>query len=395
MNSEMGERSLERRRRPPPRLAAATLRSASAVATPCRRPPGGSRRDSIRRGARRPRHPQQAPAGAARSCCAWRRCAARLRVVVAARARLRRGRAGDLHRAGPQGSGPWVSVEREQRAARHRTLPAVRLPAHRAAVRALGAVRRARAAARALADRRLAVPGRLRRADLRGRQRRTLLELLPLLRLARVRAALRVLAARALRARHGRRCCAPPATGAARCSSAPASTSATSPTRSPTHPHSPIEVVGFLSPERAARQRPALARHAATTSTRCSARERIDEVIIADPDFPQDEAVELVDQCHRRGVRVRLAPSTMEILIHRAEFVPGQSVPLFELGPPVFEGIDFALKRTFDVVGASAAAARAEPAAARDRARRARSARAARSSSARCAAASASARSRA
>ena len=66
--------------------------------------------------------------------------------------------------------------------------------------------------------------------------------------------------------------------------------------------------------------------------------ERVDEVIIADPDFPQDEAVELVDQCHRRGVRVRIAPSTMEILIHRAEFVPGQSVPLFELGPPVVRG---------------------------------------------------------
>jgi exopolysaccharide biosynthesis polyprenyl glycosylphosphotransferase len=81
--------------------------------------------------------------------------------------------------------------------------------------------------------------------------------------------------------------------------------------------------------------------------------ERPQEVIIADPDFPQDDAVELVDQCHRRGVRVRLAPSTMEILIHRAEFVPGQSVPLFELGPPVFEGIDFALKRTFDIVGAT------------------------------------------
>jgi exopolysaccharide biosynthesis polyprenyl glycosylphosphotransferase len=80
---------------------------------------------------------------------------------------------------------------------------------------------------------------------------------------------------------------------------------------------------------------------------------RVDEVIIADPDFPKDDAVELVDQCHRRGVRVRLAPSTMEILIHRAEFVPGQSVPLFELGPPVFEGVDFALKRTFDIVGAT------------------------------------------
>jgi exopolysaccharide biosynthesis polyprenyl glycosylphosphotransferase len=76
----------------------------------------------------------------------------------------------------------------------------------------------------------------------------------------------------------------------------------------------------------------------------------IDEVLIADPDFPQDEAVDLVDRCHRAGIRVRVAPSTMEILMDRVEFIPGQSVPLFELKPPVFEGIDFVVKRTFDVV---------------------------------------------
>jgi exopolysaccharide biosynthesis polyprenyl glycosylphosphotransferase len=116
-------------------------------------------------------------------------------------------------------------------------------------------------------------------------------------------------------------------------------------------PHSPIEVVGFLSP----RALPANGLRALGTLADLETilrSERIDEVIIADPEFPQLDAVELVDQCHQRGVRVRLAPSTMEILIHRAEFVPGQSVPLFELGPPVFEGVDFALKRTFDVVGA-------------------------------------------
>jgi exopolysaccharide biosynthesis polyprenyl glycosylphosphotransferase len=76
-------------------------------------------------------------------------------------------------------------------------------------------------------------------------------------------------------------------------------------------------------------------------------------VLIADADFPQDEAVELVDRCHRHGVRVRVAPSTMEILMDRVEFVPGQALPLFELKPPVFEGVDFAIKRTFDFVGAS------------------------------------------
>src|SRR6185312_1549776 len=76
------------------------------------------------------------------------------------------------------------------------------------------------------------------------------------------------------------------------------------------------------------------------------------DVIIADPDFPQDKAVELVDVCHRRGVEVHVAPSTMGILTQRAEFVPGQSLPLFTLKPPVFEGVDFAMKRTFDVLGA-------------------------------------------
>jgi exopolysaccharide biosynthesis polyprenyl glycosylphosphotransferase len=78
----------------------------------------------------------------------------------------------------------------------------------------------------------------------------------------------------------------------------------------------------------------------------------IDEVLIADADFPEEEAVELVDQCHRHGVRVRVAPSTMEILMDRVEYVPGQALPLFELKPPVFEGVDFAIKRTFDLVGA-------------------------------------------
>jgi exopolysaccharide biosynthesis polyprenyl glycosylphosphotransferase len=75
----------------------------------------------------------------------------------------------------------------------------------------------------------------------------------------------------------------------------------------------------------------------------------VDEVVIADPDFPQQQAVELIDVCHRRGVVVRIAPSTMEILIHRAEFVPGQSVPLFELRPPAFDGVDFLIKRAFDL----------------------------------------------
>jgi exopolysaccharide biosynthesis polyprenyl glycosylphosphotransferase len=84
--------------------------------------------------------------------------------------------------------------------------------------------------------------------------------------------------------------------------------------------------------------------------TEILASEKVEEVIIADPDFPQEQALELVDRCHQRGVTVHVAPSTMEILVERAEFVPGESVPLFTLRPPVFEGVDYALKRTFDLV---------------------------------------------
>src|SRR5271166_1396405 len=112
-----------------------------------------------------------------------------------------------------------------------------------------------------------------------------------------------------------------------------------------TQSQSPVEVVGYLSPN-AVPDNGLCSLGALRDLDAVLGETRVDEVIIADPDFPQDDVVELVDRCHRRGVGVRLAPSTMEILIHRAEFVPGQSVPLFELGPPVFEGVDFALKRT-------------------------------------------------
>ncbi|HEY7933948.1 MAG TPA: sugar transferase [Solirubrobacteraceae bacterium] len=117
--------------------------------------------------------------------------------------------------------------------------------------------------------------------------------------------------------------------------------------------HTQIEIVGFISlsalPANGLRSLGVLSDLEGVLDC-----ERVDEVIIADPDFPQPEAVELVDRCHRRGIRVRIAPSTMEIMmIHRTEFIPGESVPLFELRPPVSEGVDFALKRTFDLIGAS------------------------------------------
>ena len=229
--------------------------------------------------------------------------------------------------------------------------PGVRLPADGAAVRALGPVRGAGAAAGDGADRGVPLPGDVRGADLRAGERRALLQLLHLLGLAGVCAAvhplLRLLYERStgaiLRAAGYERRAVLVGTGEHIREVAHALLDA---------PHSRIEVVGFVSPKalpaNGLRSLGALRDLDAGAERR--AHRRGDH---RRPRLPQEDAVELVDRCHQRGVRVRIAPSTMEILIHRAEFVPGESVPLFELKPPVFEGIDFALKRAFDVVGAT------------------------------------------
>jgi exopolysaccharide biosynthesis polyprenyl glycosylphosphotransferase len=83
---------------------------------------------------------------------------------------------------------------------------------------------------------------------------------------------------------------------------------------------------------------------------RVLATHRIDEVILADSEFSERELLETVEQAHRRGVKVRIAPKTTELLVQRADYIPGQSVPLFEVRSPVFAGGEWVLKRTFDIV---------------------------------------------
>ena len=80
------------------------------------------------------------------------------------------------------------------------------------------------------------------------------------------------------------------------------------------------------------------------------ARHRVDELIMTDVDFSEEELLEIVEEAHDRGVRVRVAPKTTELLTQRGEYVPGLGVPLFELRPPVFGGTDWLVKRSFDLV---------------------------------------------
>jgi exopolysaccharide biosynthesis polyprenyl glycosylphosphotransferase len=80
------------------------------------------------------------------------------------------------------------------------------------------------------------------------------------------------------------------------------------------------------------------------------AQVRPDEVILTEADFDERAVLEVVEQAHRQGVKVRLAPDTTELLVQRGEYVPGQGAPLFELRPPVLTGWDWAVKRGFDLV---------------------------------------------
>ncbi len=84
------------------------------------------------------------------------------------------------------------------------------------------------------------------------------------------------------------------------------------------------------------------------------ARQPLDELIVADAGLSEAELLEIVELAHRRGVGVRVAPRTTQLLIERGQYVPGQAVPLFELRPPILAGGDWLLKRSFDVTVAAA-----------------------------------------
>jgi exopolysaccharide biosynthesis polyprenyl glycosylphosphotransferase len=78
-----------------------------------------------------------------------------------------------------------------------------------------------------------------------------------------------------------------------------------------------------------------------------------DELIVSGVDLDDGTLFQLVDLAHERRVKVQVAPTTTELLTQRAEYVPGQGVPLFELRPPVFLGWDWMVKRAFDIVVSS------------------------------------------
>jgi exopolysaccharide biosynthesis polyprenyl glycosylphosphotransferase len=75
----------------------------------------------------------------------------------------------------------------------------------------------------------------------------------------------------------------------------------------------------------------------------------LDELIVADAGRSESQLLEIAEAAHRRGVKVRIAPRTTELLVQRGRYVPGEAIPLFELRPPMLAGSDWIAKRSFDI----------------------------------------------
>jgi exopolysaccharide biosynthesis polyprenyl glycosylphosphotransferase len=111
------------------------------------------------------------------------------------------------------------------------------------------------------------------------------------------------------------------------------------------------EFLGAISPDGQSATMPVLGGLDAVP--RVLREQDVHELIVNDEGFSERELLQLVEDAHRAGVKVKIAPRTTELLIQRAEYLPGEGLPLFELRPPALVGWEWGLKRGFDIVVSS------------------------------------------
>ena len=73
------------------------------------------------------------------------------------------------------------------------------------------------------------------------------------------------------------------------------------------------------------------------------------DVVLARP--PDDETMLIaLEACRERRIRLRVVPTGAGVLAHHADYVPGLAVPLFDIVPPTIQGVDWFVKRAFDLL---------------------------------------------
>ncbi len=81
-------------------------------------------------------------------------------------------------------------------------------------------------------------------------------------------------------------------------------------------------------------------------------REEIDEVILANPDFPRENILKLVDWCEEKHLNFKFVPNLFQTLTSNVDFDTLGVVPLIELRRTALDGWGKIIKRAMDIVGA-------------------------------------------
>jgi exopolysaccharide biosynthesis polyprenyl glycosylphosphotransferase len=79
----------------------------------------------------------------------------------------------------------------------------------------------------------------------------------------------------------------------------------------------------------------------------------VDEVILANPDYPADRVVEIVDFCHENHLIFKYVPNIFQTLTANFAVDTLSGAPLIELKRTALDGWGRIIKRTFDIVGSS------------------------------------------
>ncbi len=82
-------------------------------------------------------------------------------------------------------------------------------------------------------------------------------------------------------------------------------------------------------------------------------RMEIDEVIVALPPEAQGRVLEIVDQCRQSGVTFKVVPNLLQLSLDRVDLAEVAGVPLIGIKDASIRGVNYAIKRTMDIVIAS------------------------------------------
>jgi exopolysaccharide biosynthesis polyprenyl glycosylphosphotransferase len=80
---------------------------------------------------------------------------------------------------------------------------------------------------------------------------------------------------------------------------------------------------------------------------------RIDDVIVAMPTLSHEQLIEIISLCQGESVNIRVFPDLFQMLSSGLETVDLAGLPLLTIRDTALRGVDVAIKRTMDVVGAA------------------------------------------